>query len=118
MDRTGSLNPEHREEAIRLLSDGFPHFIGAASCTELVAGTFADEGAWTPRSWFQIPEHPEDVDCSAAQPDSLTGTTSLLAGLSGFGQHFRDQAIRECQDEQSRLQKMSHSGSSLLDRRV
>lgn len=104
VDRTLSLEPAHRGQAVQLLSDGLPHFIRATGCTELVAGTFTDEGPWAPRRWFGVPEPPVATDCSVAEPDSLVGAATLLAGFDGFGRHFREEAIRECRAEQAGLQ--------------
>jgi hypothetical protein len=103
VDRTKSLDPVHRSRAIEALSDALPEFVRTIRCAELIVGSFADEGAWAPRQYFRVPQPPALHDCAATSAPGVRGTASVLAGIAGFREHYRQLAVRECEAEHKKV---------------
>ncbi len=58
VDVTESVDPEYRRQAVYRLTETLPDFLAAFNCTTLGAGTFADEGPFSPVSEFQVTPPP------------------------------------------------------------
>lgn len=101
MDRSLSVQGEHRARTVKLVSESLPEALETLGCTELVVGTFSNEGAWAPRRWLLVPQRPPERDCELSKADVSEGTTGLLANLQGFRTHFRTQAIESCKSKQA-----------------
>lgn len=99
VDRTRSLDPVHREAALRVFLERLPDLLEEAACTEVLAGTFADEGAWTPRRALHVPAPPDTLSCNAREPAVRQGAAGLLLGLRGFRDHFRREGEEACRRE-------------------
>lgn len=101
MDRSLSVQGEHRARTVKLLSESLPEALEALGCVELVVGTFSNEGAWAPRRWLLVPQRPREQDCELSKADVPQGTNGLLANLQGFRTYFRTQAIESCKSKQA-----------------
>lgn len=102
VDRTLSVDPAHRGEALGLLSRALPTFPRALGCTALVAGTFADQGPWAPRVWLRVPAVPDAQDCDAVEAPPPEDSRRVLAGFAGFRRHWEEKAREACREEEAR----------------
>lgn len=118
VDRTRSLDPGHREKALKVFFEGLPVFLDEAGCTEVLAGTFADEGAWAPRRWFRVPERPDTSGCEFAGSAAPSGAVGLLANLRGFRDHFRRKAEEACRAERAARGRVHERERKVLLREV
>lgn len=96
VDRSKSVNARHRKEALQVLVDQLERIGVQLGCTELIVGSFSDEGQFAPRRSIQVPVAPVPVDCSIAFPPSTETSKGFLGGVKGFRDHFQKQAAEEC----------------------
>lgn len=102
-DVTRSVDPQHRSRATELLLAVLPAIVSQLDCSEVVVGSFSDEGAFSPRRRWQLPERPAHLDCSEVKAATSSGTQRALLGIQGFQQYFHRVALAECQAGQSEL---------------
>lgn len=94
VDRTWTVDPEHRIRAVHAVEDNLPSFVDDHSCDVLVLGQFADEGPWAPRRALAVP-HLSVPDCTELRPPSL-GSNAVLDNFVGFRDLHQDQARSQC----------------------
>ncbi len=102
VDRTRSLNDHHRKEAVRMVMAQLSTIGGELGCTDLIVGSFADEGPFAPRRSLQVPLPPRTRDCQSVTLPAA-GHKGVLGDVRGFRDHFRHQAVEACQNEQESL---------------
>ncbi len=99
VDRSRSVDSLHRSEAIRLVIVALPKIVLDYRCERVVAGTFANEGEFAPRSLLATPQRVRTKDCELAPPPAPPGVRAVLLGVRGFNDHFRREAVEACLQE-------------------
>lgn len=97
-DVTWSQEKGHRREALLLFKAALPRLV--EGCTVLLAGHFADEGAFAPRHAYPVPRTVPARDCSTA-PVTIPDQARVVAYFKGPQDYFRSQAIGVCEREEA-----------------
>lgn len=101
VDRSRSVDSVHRDAAIHVLLATLPAILSKRTCSRLIAGTFADEGEFAPRTLLEIPEPFLPNDCKRTRVPSPQGAQAVLVGLQGFQEHFQRKTVGLCRHRDS-----------------
>jgi hypothetical protein len=102
-DVTASVDPEYRRLAISLFTRSVYEFAMAFHCAVLSAGTFADEGPYSPLTEIPVPLQQPAEDCSKAT-FAANGMEKITQSVSGFQTYYHKRAEEVCRmATQSRL---------------
>src|SRR6185437_7926111 len=95
VDMTESVDPDFRRQTVSRITDTLGHFIAAFHCTVLGAGTFADEGPFSPVTEVQLVQPPPKDDCTRAVY-SVEGLQKITQNLAGFQDYYQKHAEIAC----------------------
>ncbi len=101
VDRSRSVDSVHRVTAVRMLLDALPTILNERGCTTVIAGTFANEGSFAPRTLLAVPERYVPKDCQRVTMPALSGARTFLVGMQGFRDHFRRRAVESCEKNET-----------------
>ena len=108
MDETASVFAPDRELASAFLVDTVLEITQRYECSEVVVARFSDEGPWTRRRTFVVPQEPTTVDCTQLEPEPLTGTLAFYEILDKVREHRRSELVAACEPEQAAIQQEFH----------
>jgi hypothetical protein len=113
---TESVDQQYRRVTISLFTQSVYQFATAFQCATLTAGTFADEGPYSPLTEIQVPRRPPTEDCSKANY-TANGMTKITQSVSGFQTYYHKRAEEACQAAtQSRLGDFNQQTQDLTKR--
>jgi hypothetical protein len=94
-DMTASVDPEYRRAAVSRFTESVNRFAAAFGCAVLAAGTFADEGPYSPLTEIEVPPPPTPQDCSKAAV-AVSGIEKITRNISGFQAYYHQRAEEVC----------------------
>lgn len=101
IDATDSVEPVYRRQATDHIIDSLHDLVGAFRCNSILAGNFADEGAFAPRIEVKLPAWQETPDCSRAEYKAQ-GLAQISQRVSGISTYYRQQAQAACREAADR----------------
>lgn len=85
-----------RREAIDITLARFDEFINTHGCRVIVASTYTDAGAFSPRWSFQVPKRPTARDCSKPQPITIDRHHGAVGKVPAYREHLQKLAQQQC----------------------
>lgn len=95
VDMTESVDPDFRRQTVARITDTLPQFLAAFHCTFMGAGTFADEGPFSPTIELPLVQAPQADDCAKATY-RVEGLQKITQNLSGFQDYYHKRAELAC----------------------